>query len=134
MATKRPTPGDLDSQLPTLDHEHRDAIVRLTELLRGADPRVVASIKWGAPSFSIDGEHFATFQLRAKRGVMLVMHFGAKKREGFVARGHIDDPHGQLTWMSDDRAVVGFADLAEVEQRREAFGALIRSWIAAIPS
>lgn len=132
MASRRPIPGDLDSQLETLDHPQRDAIVRLTELIRSADPRVKASIKWGAPSFAID-DHFATFQLRAPRGVMLVMHFGAKKRDDVPPRSAIADEHGLLTWLADDRAVIGFADLADVEQKRDVFVALMQAWIAAQP-
>lgn len=133
VAARRPIPGDLDSQLETLEHAHRDAIVRVTELIRGADPRVRAGIKWGAPSFSIT-EHFATFQLRARRGIMLVMHFGAKKRTDLPPRDAIADPSGMLTWLADDRAVIGFADLADVEQKKDDFVALVRAWIAAQPS
>ena len=133
MAARRPTPGDLDSQLETLEHEHRDAILRVTELIRGADERVQGGIKWGAPSFSVT-EHFATFQLRAKQGIMLVMHFGAKKRTDIPGRETIADPTGLLTWLADDRAVIGFADLGDVEAKKDAFVAVIRAWIAAQPA
>lgn len=124
--------GDVDAQLATLDHPHRDAIVRLTELIRGADPRVVAAVKWGAPSFAV-GEHFATFQLRAPRGLMLIMHFGAKRRTDLPERSDIADPTGLLTWLAADRAVIGFADRAAVERQADAFVALIRAWIAVLP-
>lgn len=130
----RPIPGDLDSQLAVLEHAHRDAILLLTELIRGADARVKGGIKWGAPSFAIDDEHFATFQLRAKQGVMLVMHFGAKKRADLPGRETVADPSGLLTWLAEDRAVVGFVDRADVEHKREPFVALVRAWIAARPA
>ena len=141
MASKRtktrparaPVASDVDSQLATLEHPHRDAIVRICELLRSADPRVTGAVKWGAPSFAVD-EHFATFQLRAKQGVMLVMHFGAKKREVLPERASIPDPTGLLTWVAEDRAVVGFADLADVEAKASPFVTVVRAWIAAIPA
>src|SRR5687767_7057857 len=101
-----PRSDEADAMLTTLQHEHKDAIVRLSDLLRSADPRIVASVKWNAPSFALE-DHFATFQLRAKRGVMLVMHFGAKKRASLPERGRIADPTGLLNWLADDRAVIG---------------------------
>ena len=131
MAT-RPIPGDVDSQLAVLEHPQRDAVIRLTELIRSADPRVKAQIKWGAPSFAID-EHFATFQLRAKKGVMLILHFGAKKRTDLPSRDSIANVAGLATWVADDRAVVHFEDLVAVEAKADAFVALIRAWIAAQP-
>lgn len=118
--------------LETLEHEHKDAIVRLSELILSADPRVTTSEKWNAPSFAV-ADHFATFQLRAKQGVMLVMHFGAKKRTTLPARSDIADPTGLLTWLADDRAVIGFANRSDVEAKRDAFVALVQQWIAAIP-
>lgn len=131
MAT-RPVPGDVDSQLETLDHPQRDAIVRVTELVRSADPRVKAAIKWGAPSFAIH-DHFATFQLRAPRGVMLVFHFGAKKRDDVPKQESIANDAGLATWLAADRAVVHFADLADVEAKAKDFVALVRAWIAVLP-
>ena len=123
---------ETEAFLASLTHPHKDASLRLRALLREADPRVVEELKWNAPSFAID-EHFATFQLRAKTGVMLVMHFGAKKRASLPERPAIADPDGMLGWAADDRAIITFADLADVEARREAFVAVVRAWIAAIP-
>lgn len=121
--------GDVDALLASLTHPHTDAIMRIRELVRGAHPKVVEEIKWNAPSFAV-GEHFATFHLRGKQGVMLVMHFGAKKRPG-AKRPAIADPTGLLTWLAADRATIRFADLADVEAKRKAFVAVVRSWIAA---
>lgn len=130
----RPTSGghEVEAFLASLAHPHKDAIVRLRALLRDADPRVVEGLKWNAPSFAID-EHFATFQLRAKTGVMLVMHFGAKKRASLPERTAIADPDGLLAWVAADRATITFADLADVEAKRESFVAVVRAWIAAMP-
>jgi len=37
-----------------------------------------------------------------------------------------------LDWLANDRAMVRFADTAEVEARREAFQALLRDWLACL--
>lgn len=122
---------DVESFLASLNHPHKDAIVRLRALLRGADPLVTEGVKWNAPSFAV-GEHFATFHLRKGEGVMIVMHFGAKKGTSPKSRPPIDDPGGLLTWRGNDRATITFADLDDVETKREAFIAVVRSWIAAL--
>ncbi|NVB85755.1 MAG: DUF1801 domain-containing protein [Kofleriaceae bacterium] len=122
-------PGDVDALLASLAHSQLDAIRRIRELVLGAHPNVVEEIKWNAPSFAV-GEHFATFHLRGKQGVVLVMHFGAKKRAG-AKRPAIADPTKLLEWLADDRATIRFVDLADVEAKRKAFVAVVRSWIAA---
>jgi hypothetical protein len=114
-----------------LEHPHKDAIVRLIELVQSADPRIQVSWKWNAPSFALT-EHFATMHLRAKQGVMLIMHFGAKKH-ATLFRERIADPKGLLIWLADDRAQISFNDLAAVEATKKSFVALIRAWIAAFP-
>ena len=45
-------------------------------------------------------------------------------------RSAIDDPEGLLRWLGKDRAIVGFADLEELETRSAAFQAVLRQWIA----
>jgi hypothetical protein len=131
-ATKKAAPlvtGDVDALLASLAHPHENAIVRLRQLVLGAHPSVVEGVKWNAPSFATT-EHFATFHLRAKQGVVLVMHFGAKQRAG--KRPVIADPAGLLAWVDHQRATITFADLADVEAKRKAFVSVIRSWVAAM--
>ncbi len=129
------TSPDVVELLSTLQHPHKDAILALRGLIREADPRVVEQVKWNAPSFALrDGSDFATFQLRAKKGVQLVLHFGAKKRTVLPKRSSIADPGALLHWLADDRASVTFADASAVEAKRDAFVALMRGWIAAIPA
>lgn len=124
---------DVEAFVKSLAHPHKNAIVRLRALLRSADSRVVEELKWNAPSFATD-EHFATFQLRAKTGVMLVMHFGAKKRASQPTRSAIADPSGLLNWVAGDRATITFEGLADVEAKRDAFVSVVRAWIAAMDS
>lgn len=74
-------------------------------------------------------EHFATFHLRGKRGVQVVMHLGANPRPGVTVRETVPDPDGLLEWKDPTRAVVTFADADVVDARRAAFAAIVRDWI-----
>lgn len=129
-ATKRgaaaPGPGDVDAFLASLEHPHKQEILALRQIILGVDPGIAEGIKWNAPSFRTS-EYFATFHLRAKEGVQVILHLGAKKRDtsGFG----IADPESLLEWLGGDRASVKFRDMKDIDARRSAFAEVIRQWI-----
>ena len=121
----------IDEFLAALEHPCKQEIMALRQLILKADPRITEEIKWNAPSFRAS-EHFATFQLRAKTGVQIVLHLGAKVRETATTGIAIADPAALLTWLAKDRASVTFHDLDEINAKRDAFTQLIRQWIACV--
>lgn len=121
-----PAPEDVEAFLVSLEHPFKAEIVELREVILGADARIGEGIKWNAPSFRTPSEYFATFHLRAKEGVQIILHLGAKKREGTVK---IDDPAKLLEWLGKDRASVKFRDAMEVKAKRAAFVDVVRQWI-----
>lgn len=116
----------VDALMATLEHPHRDAVQALREIVCGADARIAEGVKWNAPSFRT-GEYFATTHLRAKTGIALILHLGAKVRD--IPAVTVDDPDHLLTWLAKDRAIVSFAGLADLQARAPALQALIRHWI-----
>ncbi len=128
MSPHPSTSDDVEAFLASLDHPHWQEILALRQVILGADPRIGEGIKWNAPSFRTS-EWFATVHLRAKDGVQLILHFGAKKRDGFAPRPAIADPESLLEWAGVDRAFARFRDLADVEAKRSAFTAVLRQWI-----
>lgn len=129
----RPVPdGDVAAFIAALEHPHVDAVAALRAVILAADPRIGEGIKWNAPSFRL-ADDFATMHLRAKQGIGLILHFGAKKNAISATGVHIDDPAGQLEWLARDRAMVGFRDAADVQARKPAFTALIHAWIDHLP-
>lgn len=121
-------PDDVDAFLAALDHPRKPEILALRQIILGADPRIAEGIKWNAPSFRTT-EWFATMHLRAKDGVQVVMHFGAKKRPGFDPRHDVADPQSLLEWAGADRAFARFRDLGDVEAKKSAFAAVLCQWI-----
>ncbi|HEU4881205.1 MAG TPA: DUF1801 domain-containing protein [Longimicrobium sp.] len=120
--------GEVEAFLDALDHPHKPEILALRRIILGADPGIAEGIKWNAPSFRTS-EWFATFHLRAKAGVQIILHFGAKVRDKSGARAAIADPESILTWLGDDRASAKFRDLEDVDASESAFAAVIREWI-----
>jgi len=127
-STPADTSAAVDAFMATLDHPHADAVQRLRALVLGADPTIAEGVKWNAPSWRTT-EYFATTQLRAKTGIGLVLHLGVKARALPDGGLKIEDPEGLLTWPSSDRALLGFADRAEVEAREDAVRAVLRQWV-----
>lgn len=121
-------PADVEAFLAALDHPRMAEILALRQVILGADPTIAEGIKWNAPSFRT-WEWFATFHLRAKQGVQVILHLGAKKRDAAAPAVGIADPESLLEWLGADRASVKFRDLADVEARGPAFAAVIREWI-----
>jgi hypothetical protein len=117
--------------MASLEHPQKPALLALREIIRGADPAVGEAIKWNAPSFHTH-EHFATFHLRRESGVQVVLHLGAKPRPDARARERVADPQGLLEWRGPDRATATFADLSDVEAKREAFAAVLHQWLALV--
>lgn len=122
------THESVETFLASLDHPFKPEIIALRQAILGADSRIAESIKWNAPSFSTS-EHFATMQLRAKDGVLIILHLGAKTRDTATTGIAIDDPAALLSWLAKDRASIKFRDLADIEAKRAAFTNVIRQWI-----
>jgi hypothetical protein len=117
--------------LNTLDHPYKPEILALRQIILGTDPAITEEVKWNAPSFRTT-EHFATFQLRAKEGVQIIFHLGAKVSAAAAAGITVADPDALLTWLAKDRASVIFHNLGEIQARQTAFCDLVRVWIAQV--
>ena len=121
-------PESVDEFLATLDHPFKPEIIALRQIILAADPSIDEAIKWNAPSFRTT-EYFATFHLRAKEGVQLILHLGAKVRDSATTGIAIADPTSLLEWLAKDRASVKFGDLQAIEAQRSTFTEVIRQWI-----
>ena len=130
MASKHreSTPQDVETFLASLEHPFKPELLALRQLILGAAPGIAEGIKWNAPSFRTS-EYFATFQLRAKDGVQVILHLGAKTRDTATSGIAISDPDALLEWLAKDRASVKFRDLKDIDARHSAFAKLIRQWI-----
>ena len=114
--------------LAALEHPSKPEILALRQIILGADPSITEGIKWNAPSFR-SSEYFATFQLRAKEGVQIILHMGAKQRSAGAPELAVADPTSLLEWLATDRASVKFRDLEDIGRKRSAFVKVIQEWI-----
>ncbi len=118
----------VEAFLASLDHPFKPEILAIRQTILGADPCIAEGIKWNAPSFRTS-EYFATLHLRAKAGVQVILHLGAKARETAASGIAIADPETLLEWLAKDRASAKFRDLEDVTAKRSAFARVVRQWI-----
>src|SRR6185436_6430541 len=121
-------PEDVATFLESLEHPFKQEILALRQIILGADPSIAEGIKWNTPSFHTS-EYFATLHLRAKNGVQVILHLGAKTRDNSTAGVKIADPEALLEWLAKDRASAKFRDLKDIAAKRSAFAHVIRQWI-----
>lgn len=108
-------------------HPQQPLIDAIRALIARAVPSATESVKWNAPSFATT-EHFATFHLRAKAGVQLVLHLGAKGRKDVDMRTLIRAPTLELDWRGPDRAIVTVRDAAHLATIRAELARVLLAW------
>jgi hypothetical protein len=118
---------DVDAFIRELAHPCEREIFAVRRVVLEADLSITESIKWNAPSFATT-VHFATFQLRSPT-IQLVLHLGAKPQPAATVRAAIGEPSAGLAWKSADRAVMTFANIADVEERAAGLTRMIQVWI-----
>ena len=124
--TSADTSAGVDDFMSGLQHPQKPAIEALRKVVRGADASIAEGVKWNAPSFRTSG-YFATTHLRAKSGIGLILHLGAKARD--IPAVRIEDPDGLLTWLAKDRAMASFAGLEDLRARESALQGIVRQWL-----
>lgn len=104
---------EIDNFLDSLSADERDIANRLLAIVRAAAPDVIEAFKWNAPSFIHGSDHKLTLGLNKDGGIRLVAHRGAKPRD--LGRFTFLDSDGLAEWPSEDRGVLNFRSLAEVD-------------------
>jgi len=120
--------AEVDAYMGTLEHPMAAQVERLRSAILGTDSRINESIKWNAPSFSID-DHFATFNLHYPDRIQIVLHAGAKVNPD-AKQFEILDPAGLLKWAAVDRASVTFRSASEVDDQLASSLDILGQWIA----
>jgi hypothetical protein len=113
-----------------LDHPLKDGVAALRRAILAADPGITEHVKWNAPSFRYAAEDRVSFQLRRPDRIQLVFHRGVRVRADSASFA-FDDPTGLMRWATPDRGILTFSDLAEIEARTAAVGALVGRWVVA---
>jgi len=114
--------------LDALEHPLKRELLKVRKAILAVDREITEGIKWSAPSYRLKDD-FATFHLRGP-GLTLVLHSGARSKLKLAPL--IEDPDGILEWRGAERALVTFADAAEVKKKLPSLQRVLSAWVRAV--
>src|SRR5262245_45169061 len=112
--------------MAALDHPLKADIEAVRKLILGVSPSISDGVKWNSLSFRTT-DWFATVNLRSKDVVQLVLHTGAKVKNG--QKPKVPDDNDLLLWLAKDRAVATLGSGRTLRANRAAFEAIVKAWI-----
>lgn len=118
---------EIDTYLKELNHPLKDLVAKVRAIILQANEEITEHIKWGAPSFAYKGEDRVTFNLRAREGIQLVFHRGAKAKNSRNFK-YVDDT-GLLDWITTDRANIKFDDMTDITSKKQGLMKVVNDWI-----
>jgi len=117
--------------LDELNHPFRSEINYLRNCILLAQPELNENIKWNSPNYSIGEEDRVTMRVQPlKKQVQLVFHRGAKKQVQPESK-LISTNSKLLVWKENDRAVVTFKSMGEIENSKDELTEIIKDWTKA---
>lgn len=126
--------NDLAAMLNSYGAETRAVVEAVTHDV-GAIRGVVAGVKWNSVSFRAGGESgewFATVNVRAKEGIVLVLHAGARGKNDIKALVSGLKAAQELRWLGVDRAVVNVESAADWKRKWKVLKLVMSTWAACV--
>lgn len=122
---------EVTALLDQVHHSSRAGIDRLRNIILSTDETLTENIKWNGRNYSVGGEDRITMKIQPPtRPVQLIFHRGAKKKEQPEQR-LIAHKSNLLDWRENDRAIMTFRNLHEIEDSQAELLEIIIEWIAA---
>jgi hypothetical protein len=108
---------EVDAWFKTYENPKKDVVMRVREIVLGADPRIEETIKWQAPTFAYKG-NLASFYPKSKEHASLMFHVGAK----------IPGTYPRLEGTGDTSRVMKIATVTEANKARPELERIVRAW------
>lgn len=123
--------SEVTAFLDSLTHPFRKEIEQLRIYILSAAKQLTENIKWNGPNYCAEGEDRITMRIQPPtKQIQLIFHRGAKKQEQPAGR-LIANKSKLLTWKENDRAIITFKCLQDIEQAKVELQTIITEWIKA---
>lgn len=119
----------VEEYLRKLEHPLKREIEEVRRIVLSIDQELSEHVKWNAPSFCFRDDDRITFNLHGREFFRLVLHRGAKTKESADLKPYFDDAQGFMEWAANDRAIIKFTDLQDVEAKSEPLKEVIGRWL-----
>lgn len=111
------------------NHPFRDEIELLRNIILSVDNKLTENIKWNGPNYSFENEDRITMRIQPPVvQVQLIFHRGAKKQEQPKDK-LIASTSKLLNWKENDRALITFKSMKDIESSRLELSDIIKDWI-----
>lgn len=112
-------------------HPFRNEIEVLRKYILSANPALTENIKWNGPNYCLQNQDRVTMRIQPPaKQVQLIFHRGAKKQEKPKEK-LISHKSKMLAWKENDRAIVTFESMQDIENGKAELTEIVAEWISA---
>jgi hypothetical protein len=123
--------SEVTTFLDELNHPLRIEIEQLRNCILKANENLTENIKWNGPNYCFDNEDRITMRVQPPtKQIQLIFHRGAKKQTQPKDK-LISNKSKILIWKENDRALVTFKSLQDIENGKTELTSIINEWINA---
>lgn len=131
MAIKSNLNSEVTGYLDEQKHPFRKEIEQLRNYILSANTGLTENIKWNGPNYCINNEDRITMRIQPPaKQVQLIFHRGAKKQTQPKNR-LISNNSKMLVWKENDRAIITFKTLEDIDNGKAELINLLTEWIQA---
>jgi uncharacterized protein YdhG (YjbR/CyaY superfamily) len=112
-----PKSKEVEAWLARYQNPMKDVVLRIRDIVLGADSRIGECIKWQAPTFTFEG-NLASFYPKSKQHASLMFHTGAR----------IPGRHPLLEGTGDTSRVMKIGSVSEADAARSDIEKIVRAW------
>jgi hypothetical protein len=117
--------------LDELKHPFRKEIEQLRNCILTANPELTENIKWNGPNYCFDNEDRITMRIQPPtKQAQLIFHRGAKKQTQPKDK-IISNKSKLLVWKENDRAIITFKHMQDIENNKAELKGIVTEWIIA---
>lgn len=117
--------------LNKLNHPFIKEIEQLRICILSAHKNLTENIKWNGPNYCFDNEDRITMRIQPPtKQAQLIFHRGAKKQIQPKDK-LISNKSKMLVWKENDRAIVTFKSMQDIENGKAELTSIVTEWISA---
>jgi len=123
--------NEVSNFINELNHPFHQEIELLRTCILTADQNLTENIKWNGPNYCYTDQDRITMRIHPpKKQVQLIFHRGAKKQAN-PDNKLISHKSKLLLWKENDRAIITFNSMQDIENGRAELSDIITEWISA---
>ena len=117
--------------LNELNHPFIEEIEQLRNCILSVDKNLTENIKWNGPNYCYDNEDRITMRIQPPtKQAQLIFHRGAKKQTQPKDK-LISNRSKMLVWKENDRAIITFKSMQDIENGKAELTEIVTAWIIA---